>query len=240
VSRAYGRRGLDDGGPAAAGTAIGAAVGAGPAMPLIDDMLRADLSAARKQRHTIRRIFDRLVDEHGVNYVSYTTVREYVNRRRPQIIARIECGSGHLPRAGRRGASPTRAGGTPHPGQRPTSANPVAAANIVTPRRAFMRCAGTRLSRWHLTPIRAPVAGAVLKRGRGSGTAHEPPTLAGMATPECGIPERRVRARPDRTTATAGSSHTSQLAQQTHWNLSSLTRSWVGFCSWLASRAGLG
>ncbi|GAA2616628.1 hypothetical protein GCM10010304_82770 [Streptomyces roseoviolaceus] len=33
--------------------------------PLIDQMLRVDLDAPRKQRHTVKRIFDRLLDEHG-------------------------------------------------------------------------------------------------------------------------------------------------------------------------------
>lgn len=41
--------------------------------PLIDAMLWADLAAPRKQRHTARRIFERLVDEHDVA-VSYSTV----------------------------------------------------------------------------------------------------------------------------------------------------------------------
>ncbi|MGP4022071.1 hypothetical protein [Actinomadura sp. 3N407] len=39
--------------------------------PLIDQMLRADLDAPRKQRHTVKRIFDRLVDEHDATQVTY-------------------------------------------------------------------------------------------------------------------------------------------------------------------------
>ncbi|MFD6115276.1 hypothetical protein ACWGQT_12790 [Streptomyces yangpuensis] len=35
-----------------------------PYKPLIDEMLRADLDAPRKQRHTVKRIFERLLDEH--------------------------------------------------------------------------------------------------------------------------------------------------------------------------------
>lgn len=50
-------------------------------------MLRVDLDAPRKQRHTAKRIFARLVDEHGVRDVSYWSVRDYVARRRPQIAA---------------------------------------------------------------------------------------------------------------------------------------------------------
>ena len=55
--------------------------------PLIDVMLRADLSAPRKQQHTVRRVLARLVDEHGVTDVSYWTVRDYVAKRRPEIAA---------------------------------------------------------------------------------------------------------------------------------------------------------
>ena len=54
---------------------------------LIDAMLVVDLDAPRKQRHTARRVLARLVDEHGVVDVSYSTVRDYVARRRPQIAA---------------------------------------------------------------------------------------------------------------------------------------------------------
>lgn len=39
--------------------------------PTIDQMLRADLDAPRKQRHTVKRIFDRLLDEHGAVEVTY-------------------------------------------------------------------------------------------------------------------------------------------------------------------------
>jgi hypothetical protein len=50
----------------------------------IDAMLIADLAAPRKQRHTARRVFDRLVDEHDAR-VSYSYVATYVHRRRAQI-----------------------------------------------------------------------------------------------------------------------------------------------------------
>ncbi|MGE5636397.1 MAG: IS21 family transposase [Nocardioidaceae bacterium] len=49
--------------------------------PLIDGWLEADRKAPRKQRHTAKRVWRRLVDEHGVE-VAETTVREYVRRRR--------------------------------------------------------------------------------------------------------------------------------------------------------------
>src|SRR4051812_47791152 len=44
---------------------------------LIDAWLDADREAPRRQRHTARRIWARLVDEHGVD-VAETTVRDYV------------------------------------------------------------------------------------------------------------------------------------------------------------------
>jgi transposase len=58
-----------------------------PAKPWIDGWLREDLSAPRKQRHTARRIWTRLIDEHQMSQVSYSSVRDYVARRRPEILA---------------------------------------------------------------------------------------------------------------------------------------------------------
>ena len=52
----------------------------------IDEMLREDLAAPRKQRHTARRVFERLVDEHDAR-VSYSYVAKYVARRRAEIAA---------------------------------------------------------------------------------------------------------------------------------------------------------
>ncbi|WP_224285184.1 hypothetical protein [Streptomyces sp. LS1784] len=52
---------------------------------VIDGILRADLDAPRKQRHTVTRIFHRLVEEHGAD-VSYQQVRRYVADRKPQIL----------------------------------------------------------------------------------------------------------------------------------------------------------
>ncbi|WP_205314882.1 hypothetical protein [Nonomuraea lactucae] len=46
--------------------------------PLIDQMLRADLDPPAKQRHTAKRVFDRLLEEHGADEVSYGMVRDYV------------------------------------------------------------------------------------------------------------------------------------------------------------------
>src|SRR5262249_12283277 len=68
----------------------------------IDEMLREDLAAPGKQRHTAKRIFERLVDEHDAR-VSYSTVSKYVHRRRPEIAvqARAEAASvaGFVPQA---------------------------------------------------------------------------------------------------------------------------------------------
>jgi transposase len=63
-----------------------------PLKEIIDGWLRVDLDAPRKQRHTARRVHDRLADEHGAAGVSYSAVRDYVARRRPEI--RIEEGRG--------------------------------------------------------------------------------------------------------------------------------------------------
>ncbi|MFJ3882926.1 IS21 family transposase [Streptomyces sp. NPDC090077] len=57
-----------------------------PLKKTIDDWLRSDLEAPRKQRHTVRRIVSRLEEELGAE-VPYSTVRDYVSARRPQIAA---------------------------------------------------------------------------------------------------------------------------------------------------------
>jgi transposase len=67
-----------------------------PAMDWIDAMLREDLNAPRKQRHTARRIYDRLQVEYDFNVACYSTVCKYVNRRRPEILAEAREGRVHL------------------------------------------------------------------------------------------------------------------------------------------------
>jgi transposase len=57
-----------------------------PYKPIVDAILRADLDAPRKQRHTVKRIFHRLIDEHGMTDVSYPVVRAYVAARKPQVL----------------------------------------------------------------------------------------------------------------------------------------------------------
>lgn len=58
-----------------------------PVKALIDAMLREDLTAPKKQRHTARRVHARLIDEHHLTAIAYSTVRDYVRVRRPQIWA---------------------------------------------------------------------------------------------------------------------------------------------------------
>jgi transposase len=75
--------------------------------PLIDAMLTGDLDAPRKQRHTARRIWTRLRDEHDAQ-ASYSYVAKYVARRRPEIAAdhREQAGSleGYVPQQKEPGA----------------------------------------------------------------------------------------------------------------------------------------
>jgi transposase len=56
----------------------------GPFRALIDSWLVADQDAPRKQRHTAKRIWQRLVSEHGAE-VAERTVREYVAVRRREL-----------------------------------------------------------------------------------------------------------------------------------------------------------
>jgi len=51
---------------------------------VIDEWLRADREAPRKQRHTARRIHRRLLDEHGAD-VAEVTVRQYVRARKREL-----------------------------------------------------------------------------------------------------------------------------------------------------------
>lgn len=61
----------------------------GPFKDAIDAMLREDLAAPRKQRHTATRIWNRLIDEHAAE-VGYPSVRDYVRARRSQIAAEAD------------------------------------------------------------------------------------------------------------------------------------------------------
>jgi hypothetical protein len=64
---------------------------------LIDGWLVADRGAPRKQRHTAKRIWQRLVDEHGAE-VAETTVDDYVRKRRRELVR----GPGRARRSSRR------------------------------------------------------------------------------------------------------------------------------------------
>lgn len=57
--------------------------------PLIDDWLRENLIAPKKQRMTATRMHARLLDEHAAD-VSYAAVRDYVAKRRREIL--VEAG----------------------------------------------------------------------------------------------------------------------------------------------------
>ncbi|MGI5151427.1 IS21 family transposase [Plantactinospora sp. CA-294935] len=67
-----------------------------PAKDWIDAMLREDLRAPRKQRHTVERIRVRLRVEHGFDAAAYSTVAEYVARRRGEIEAEARQARRHL------------------------------------------------------------------------------------------------------------------------------------------------
>jgi hypothetical protein len=86
-----------------------------PVKPLIDAIMRSDLDAPKNQGHTARRVLARLVDEHGVQDLSYSTVRDYVAKRRPEIVA--EAGkpleTGCVPQTHGHPAAPGEPAGTP-------------------------------------------------------------------------------------------------------------------------------
>jgi transposase len=67
-----------------------------PAHGWIDEMLRADLLAPAKQRHTLVRIHQRLSSEYGFDLASVSTVRDYVAKRRPEIVAEVREQQRHL------------------------------------------------------------------------------------------------------------------------------------------------
>ena len=54
-----------------------------PYTGVIDRILEDDLARPRKQRHTAKRIFERLRDEYGYDG-GYTTVKDYVREHRRQ------------------------------------------------------------------------------------------------------------------------------------------------------------
>lgn len=58
----------------------------GPFLEVIDEMLRGDLTAPPKQRHTAHRVWVRLIEEHAAGDLSYSTVRDHVRKRRREIL----------------------------------------------------------------------------------------------------------------------------------------------------------
>ncbi|MDX3434247.1 IS21 family transposase [Streptomyces sp. ME01-18a] len=67
-----------------------------PVKPFIDAMLRADLDAPRKQRHTVDQILQRLAGEHDFELAAYSTVRDYVARWGPELALEAKEGRRHL------------------------------------------------------------------------------------------------------------------------------------------------
>jgi transposase len=67
-----------------------------PAVAWIDAMLREDLTAPRKQRHTVERVRVRLLREHGFGGAAYSTLAGYVAVRRAEIVAEAREGRRHL------------------------------------------------------------------------------------------------------------------------------------------------
>jgi transposase len=64
---------------------------------IIDQWLRDDVGQHRKQRHTAKRVFDRLRDEHGFTG-GYTIVKDYVRdqlRRRREMFVPLHHAPGH-------------------------------------------------------------------------------------------------------------------------------------------------
>lgn len=93
VGRRIVRLALDSAEPPPRKTPVRVARQLEPVKVLIDAMLSDDLQAPRKQRHTVRRIFARLADEHGFTGAPYSTVRDYVRVKRVEI----EAGAGRGP-----------------------------------------------------------------------------------------------------------------------------------------------
>jgi len=68
-----------------------------PFTGIIDNILKEDVERPKKQRHTAKRIFERLVDEHGFTG-GYTIVKDYVRehkRRNKEVFVPLEHTPGH-------------------------------------------------------------------------------------------------------------------------------------------------
>ncbi|CAN5548510.1 hypothetical protein BH18ACT16_BH18ACT16_17040 [soil metagenome] len=82
----------------------------GPYRALIDQWLAADREAPRKQRHTAKRVWQRLVEEQGVE-VSERQVRRYVRVRRRELGEPVD--AAFVPRYTSRGPRPRSTGARP-------------------------------------------------------------------------------------------------------------------------------
>jgi len=87
VHRRTVRQALNSAAPPARKPRVSPAPKLDPFKPVIDLMLREDLTAPRKQRHTARRVLARLIEEHKVTDLSYASVAGYVSTRRTEIFA---------------------------------------------------------------------------------------------------------------------------------------------------------
>lgn len=67
-----------------------------PVKDFIDAMLREDLEGWKKQKHTVDRVLERLAAERDFEQASYSTVRDYVRKRRPQLLLAAREGRQHL------------------------------------------------------------------------------------------------------------------------------------------------
>lgn len=68
----------------------------GPVKPLIDAILEEDRHVPKKQRHTAKRIFDVLCEQHGFEG-SYSTIKKYVRERKQEMGTQTD--AGYLPLA---------------------------------------------------------------------------------------------------------------------------------------------
>jgi transposase len=97
VHRRIVRQALESAIPPPRKTTVRAAPSLDPWKSTIDSWLAEDEGAPKKQRHTARRVFQRLIEEHGAE-VGESTVRRYVaeaKARRPVALVRVNVPQSH-------------------------------------------------------------------------------------------------------------------------------------------------